>query len=447
MEFNPLLAISPIDGRYYAQTAPLNQYFSEFALIRYRLQVEVEYFIALCKLPLPQLRDVDSRWYPILRNVYRNFSITDAKVIKAQEKVTNHDVKSVEYFLKNKMRALGLEKYCEFIHFGLTSQDINNTAVPLSLKQGIEKEYLPVLNKTIEMLNEKANEWGPVVMLAHTHGQPASPTRLGKELRVFQVRLEEQIKSLEQIPFAAKFGGSTGNFNAHNVAYPQIDWHRFANKFVSVNLGLYRSFPTTQIEHYDHIASICHNLSRINTICIDLCRDMWSYIAMNYFKQHIKDKEIGSSAMPHKINPIDFENAEGNFGVANAIFAHLAAKLPISRLQRDLTDSTVMRNLGVPMAHTLLAMKSLQRGFGKLLLNRSAIDKDIDENWAIISEAIQTILRRENYPQPYETLKELTRTNMHIDKDYLHAFIRSLDISQEVKDELLQITPSNYTGQ
>ena len=447
MEFNPLLAISPIDGRYYAQTAPLNQYFSEFALIRYRLQVEVEYFIALCKIPLPQLRDVDSRWYPILRNVYRNFSITDAKVIKAQEKVTNHDVKSVEYFLKNKMRALGLEKYCEFIHFGLTSQDINNTAVPLSLKHGIQKEYLPVLNKTLEMLDDKVNEWGPVVMLAHTHGQPASPTRLGKELRIFQVRLEEQIKSLEQIPFAAKFGGSTGNFNAHNIAYPQIDWHRFANKFVSVNLGLYRSFPTTQIEHYDHIAALCHNLSRINTICIDLCRDMWSYIAMNYFKQHIKDKEIGSSAMPHKINPIDFENAEGNFGVANAIFAHLAAKLPISRLQRDLTDSTVMRNLGVPMAHTLLAMKSLQRGFGKLLLNRSAIDKDIDENWAIISEAIQTILRRENYPQPYETLKELTRTNMHIDKEYLHAFIRSLDISQEVKDELLQITPSNYTGQ
>jgi len=447
MEFNPLLAISPIDGRYYAQTAPLNQYFSEFALIRYRLQVEVEYFIALCKIPLPQLRDVDSRWYPILRNVYRNFSITDAKVIKAQEKVTNHDVKSVEYFLKNKMRALGLEKYCEFIHFGLTSQDINNTAVPLSLKHGIQKEYMPVLNKTLEMLDDKVNEWGPVVMLAHTHGQPASPTRLGKELRIFQVRLEEQIKSLEQIPFAAKFGGSTGNFNAHNIAYPQIDWHRFANKFVSVNLGLYRSFPTTQIEHYDHIAALCHNLSRINTICIDLCRDMWSYISMNYFKQHIKDKEIGSSAMPHKINPIDFENAEGNFGVANAIFGHLAAKLPISRLQRDLTDSTVMRNLGVPMAHTLLAMKSLQKGFAKLLLNRSAIEKDMEDNWAIISEAIQTILRRENYPQPYETLKELTRTNMHIDKEYLHAFIRSLDISQEVKDELLQITPSNYTGQ
>jgi len=447
MEFNPLLAISPIDGRYYAQTAPLNQYFSEFALIRYRLQVEVEYFIALCKIPLPQLRDVDSRWYPILRNVYRNFSITDAKVIKAQEKVTNHDVKSVEYFLKNKMRALGLEKYCEFIHFGLTSQDINNTAVPLSLKHGIQKEYMPVLNKTLEMLDDKVNEWGPVVMLAHTHGQPASPTRLGKELRIFQVRLEEQIKSLEQIPFAAKFGGSTGNFNAHNIAYPQIDWHRFANKFVSVNLGLYRSFPTTQIEHYDHIAALCHNLSRINTICIDLCRDMWSYISMNYFKQHIKDKEIGSSAMPHKINPIDFENAEGNFGVANAIFGHLAAKLPISRLQRDLTDSTVMRNLGVPMAHTLLAMKSLQKGFAKLLLNPSAIEKDMEDNWAIISEAIQTILRRENYPQPYETLKELTRTNMHIDKEYLHAFIRSLDISQEVKDELLQITPSNYTGQ
>ncbi len=447
MEFNPLLAISPVDGRYYAQTASLNQYFSEFALIRYRLQVEVEYFIALCKLPLPQLRDLDSRWFPILRNVYKNFSITDAKVIKAQEKVTNHDVKSVEYFLKNKMRALGLEKYCEFIHFGLTSQDINNTAIPLSLKHGIQKEYLPVLNKTIEMLNEKANEWGPVVMLAHTHGQPASPTRLGKELRIFQVRLEEQLKSLEQIPFAAKFGGSTGNFNAHYVAYPQIDWHRFANKFVSNNLGLYRSFPTTQIEHYDHIAALCHNLSRINTICIDLCRDMWSYISMNYFKQHIKDKEIGSSAMPHKINPIDFENAEGNFGVANAIFCHLAAKLPISRLQRDLTDSTVMRNLGVPLAHTLLAMKSLQRGFGKLLLNRSAIEQDIEANWAIISEAIQTILRRENYPQPYETLKELTRTNMHIDKEYLHAFIRSLDISQEVKDELLQITPLNYTGQ
>lgn len=446
MEFNPLLAISPIDGRYYAQTAPLNQYFSEFALIRYRLQVEVEYFIALCKLPLPQLRDVDSRWYPILRNVYKNFSITDAKVIKAQEKVTNHDVKSVEYFLKNKMKALGLNKYCEFIHFGLTSQDINNTAIPLSLKHGIQKEYLPLLRKTIEMLEERANEWGPVAMLAHTHGQPASPTRLGKEIMVFKVRLDEQLKSLEQIPFTGKFGGSTGNFNAHNAAYPQIDWHKFADKFLNGTLGIQRSFPTTQIEHYDYIAALCHNLSRINTICIDLSRDMWSYISMNYFKQHIKDQEIGSSAMPHKINPIDFENAEGNFGVANAIFGHLAAKLPISRLQRDLTDSTVLRNLGVPLAHTLLAFKSLHKGFGKVLLNRSAIEKDMEDNWAVISEAIQTILRRENYPRPYETLKEITRTNLHIDKEYLHAFIRSLDISQEVKDELLQITPSGYTG-
>ncbi|MDD2539110.1 MAG: adenylosuccinate lyase [Bacteroidales bacterium] len=446
MEFNPLLAISPIDGRYYAQTAPLNQYFSEFALIRYRLQVEVEYFIALCKLPLPQLRDVDSRWFPILRNVYKNFSITDAKVIKAQEKVTNHDVKSVEYFLKNKMKALGLNKYCEFIHFGLTSQDINNTAIPLSLKHGIQKEYLPLLRKIIEMLDERASEWGPVAMLAHTHGQPASPTRLGKEIQVFKVRLEEQLKSLEQIPFAGKFGGSTGNFNAHNAAYPQIDWHRFAEKFLNNTLGLYRSFPTTQIEHYDQIAALCHCLSRINTICIDLCRDMWSYISMNYFKQHIKEQEIGSSAMPHKVNPIDFENAEGNFGVANAVFGHLAAKLPVSRLQRDLTDSTVLRNLGVPMAHSLLAFKSLQKGFGKLFLNRSAIEKDMEDNWAVISEAIQTILRRENYPKPYETLKEITRTNMHIDKEYLHAFIRSLDVSQEVKDELLQITPANYTG-
>ncbi|MEJ1729712.1 adenylosuccinate lyase, partial [Escherichia coli] len=413
MEFNPLLAISPIDGRYYAQTAPLNQYFSEFALIRYRLQVEVEYFIALCKLPLPQLRDVDSRWYPILRNVYKNFSITDAKVIKAQEKVTNHDVKSVEYFLKNKMKALGLNKYCEFIHFGLTSQDINNTAIPLSLKHGIQKEYLPLLRKTIEMLEERANEWGPVAMLAHTHGQPASPTRLGKEIMVFKVRLDEQLKSLEQIPFTGKFGGSTGNFNAHNAAYPQIDWHKFADKFLNGTLGIQRSFPTTQIEHYDYIAALCHNLSRINTICIDLSRDMWSYISMNYFKQHIKDQEIGSSAMPHKINPIDFENAEGNFGVANAIFGHLAAKLPVSRLQRDLTDSTVLRNLGVPLAHTLLAFKSLHKGFGKVLLNRSAIEKDMEDNWAVISEAIQTILRRENYPRPYETLKEITRTNLH----------------------------------
>ena len=446
MEFNPLLAISPIDGRYYLHTAPLNQYFSEFALIRYRLQVEVEYFIALCKLPLPQLKEVDSRWYPILRNLYKNFSITDAKVIKAQEKVTNHDVKAVEYFLKNKMKAMGLSNYAEFIHFGLTSQDINNTALPLSLKHALQKEYLPLLKQLVTLLEEKGNEWGSVPMLAHTHGQPASPTRLGKELMVFKVRLEEQIKSLELIPFAGKFGGSTGNFNAHNVAYPQIDWHKFADKFLNKTLGLQRSFPTTQIEHYDHLAAMCHNLLRINTICIDLAKDMWSYISMNYFKQRIKDQEIGSSAMPHKINPIDFENAEGNLGVANALFDHLATKLPISRLQRDLTDSTVSRNLGVPLAHTLIAFKALQKGFGKLLLNREAIERDMEENWAVISEAIQTILRRENYPQPYETLKEFTRTNMHIDKEYLHTFIRGLAVSEEVKDELLQITPSNYTG-
>ncbi|MDD4654263.1 MAG: adenylosuccinate lyase [Bacteroidales bacterium] len=446
MEFNPLLAISPIDGRYYAQTAQLNEYFSEYALIRYRLQIEVEYFIALCKLPLPQLKDIDSRWYPILRNVYKNFNITDAQVIKAQEKVTNHDVKSVEYFLKNKMKALGLGDYCEFIHFGLTSQDINNTAIPLSLKHGIQHVYLPMLKKIIEMLGDKAQEWGPVTMLAHTHGQPASPTRLGKEILVFKVRIEEQLKSLEQVPFGAKFGGSTGNFNAHYVAYPQIDWHKFAEKFVNNTLGLYRSFPTTQIEHYDHLAALCHSLSRINTICIDLCRDMWTYISMNYFKQHIKEEEIGSSAMPHKVNPIDFENAEGNFGVANAVFGHLASKLPISRLQRDLTDSTVIRNIGVPLAHTLLAFKSLEKGFGKVLLNRPAIDLDIEENWAVISEAIQTILRREKYPRPYETLKQLTRTNMHIDKEYLHNFIRNLEVSDEVKNELLSITPHNYTG-
>lgn len=446
MEFNPLLAISPIDGRYYAQTAQLNEYFSEYALIRYRLQIEVEYFIALCKLPLPQLKDIDSRWYPILRNVYKNFNITDAQVIKAQEKVTNHDVKSVEYFLKNKMKALGLGDYCEFIHFGLTSQDINNTAIPLSLKHGIQHVYLPMLKKIIEMLGDKAQEWGPVTMLAHTHGQPASPTRLGKEILVFKVRIEEQLKSLEQVPFGAKFGGSTGNFNAHYVAYPQIDWHKFAEKFVNNTLGLYRSFPTTQIEHYDHLAALCHSFSRINTICIDLCRDMWTYISMNYFKQHIKEEEIGSSAMPHKVNPIDFENAEGNFGVANAVFGHLASKLPISRLQRDLTDSTVIRNIGVPLAHTLLAFKSLEKGFGKVLLNRPAIDSDIEENWAVISEAIQTILRREKYPRPYETLKQLTRTNMHIDKEYLHNFIRNLEVSDEVKNELLSITPHNYTG-
>ncbi|HPS24215.1 MAG: adenylosuccinate lyase [Bacteroidales bacterium] len=446
MEFNPLLAISPIDGRYYAQTAQLNEYYSEYALIRYRLQIEVEYFIALCKLPLPQLKDIDSRWYPILRNVYKNFNITDAQVIKAQEKVTNHDVKSVEYFLKNKMKALGLGDYCEFIHFGLTSQDINNTAIPLSLKHGIQHVYLPMLKKIIEMLGDKAQEWGPVTMLAHTHGQPASPTRLGKEILVFKVRIEEQLKSLEQVPFGAKFGGSTGNFNAHYVAYPQIDWHKFAEKFVNNTLGLYRSFPTTQIEHYDHLAALCHSLSRINTICIDLCRDMWTYISMNYFKQHIKEEEIGSSAMPHKVNPIDFENAEGNFGVANAVFGHLASKLPISRLQRDLTDSTVIRNIGVPLAHTLLAFKSLEKGFGKVLLNRPAIDSDIEENWAVISEAIQTILRREKYPRPYETLKQLTRTNMHIDKEYLHNFIRNLEVSDEVKNELLSITPHNYTG-
>ncbi len=446
MEFNPLLAISPIDGRYYKHTAPLNQYFSEFALIKYRLQVEVEYFIALCKLPLPQLKDVDSRWYPILRNIYRNFSITDAKVIKAQEKVTNHDVKAVEYFLKNKMKALGLSKYSEFIHFGLTSQDINNTAIPLSVKHAIEKEYLPILQELIALLTEKGNEWGSVSMLAHTHGQPASPTRMGKELLVFKARLEEQLKLLEQIPFAGKFGGSTGNFNAHNIAYPQIDWHKFAEKFLNKTLRLQRSFPTTQIEHYDHLAALCHNLIRINTICLDLAKDMWSYISMNYFKQRIKDEEIGSSAMPHKINPIDFENAEGNLGVANALFDHMACKLPISRLQRDLTDSTVSRNLGVPMAHTLLAFKALLTGFGKLFINREAIDKDLEDNWAVISEAIQTILRREHYPQPYETLKELTRTNLHIDKEYLHTFINGLDIDQEIKDELLQITPSTYTG-
>lgn len=446
METNPLLAISPIDGRYYAQTCHLSDYFSEFALIRYRLHVEVEYFIALCKLPLPQLKEVDKRWFPILRNVVKTFNITDAQVIKEQEKVTNHDVKSVEYFLKNKMKALGLGEYVEFIHFGLTSQDINNTAIPLSLKQGMHKEYLPQLQSVIDMLGEKVLEWGPVAMLAHTHGQPASPTRLGKEINVFKVRLEEQLKALEMIPYAAKFGGATGNFNAHNIAYPNIDWHGFANTFVNKTLGLYRSFPTTQIESYDHLAALFHNLSRINTICIDMCRDIWTYISMEYFKQHISDKEIGSSAMPHKVNPIDFENAEGNFGVANAMFLHMASKLPISRMQRDLTDSTVLRNIGVPLAHTILAFKSMQKGFGKLLLNRAAIDEDLENNWAIISEAIQTILRREKYPQPYETLKALTRTNMHIDKAYLHAFINSLNVRDEVKEELLRITPQTYTG-
>lgn len=446
MDNNPLRAISPIDGRYYAQTEHLSDYFSEFALIRYRLMVEVEYFIALCKLPLPQLKGVDARWYPILRNVYKHFTITDAEVIKAQEKVTNHDVKAVEYFLKNKMKALGMTPYIEFVHFGLTSQDINNTAVPWSLMHGMQKEYFPMLDSVLEALGNKAQEWNSVVMLAHTHGQPASPTRLGKELMVFKVRIEEQLKMLKQVPYAAKFGGSTGNFNAHMVAYPQIDWQKFADHFVNKTLGLYRSFPTTQIEHYDHLAALCHNLSRINTICMDLARDMWAYISMDYFKQMIKENEIGSSAMPHKVNPIDFENAEGNFGVANALFSHLAAKLPISRLQRDLTDSTVIRNIGVPLAHTILAFKSLLKGMNKLLLNQPAIDADLEDNWAVISEAIQTILRRENYPNPYETLKMLTRTNLHINKEYLQAFIRTLNVSQEVKDELLRLSPQTYSG-
>jgi len=446
MNITQLNAISPIDGRYRGKVAQLANYFSEGALIKYRVLVEIEYFIALCEIPLPQLSDFDSSLFPALKEVYENFSSEDAQKIKDIEKVTNHDVKAVEYFIKEKFDALGLQKYKEFIHFGLTSQDINNTAIPLSIKDAVSEVYIEELTAVLNRLKELATDWALISMLARTHGQPASPTRLGKEIEVFVVRLEEQMKFLTKIPNAAKFGGATGNYNAHKVAYPSIDWKEFGSNFVNNKLGLYHSFPTTQIEHYDHMASLFDALKRINTILIDLDRDIWTYVAMDYFKQKIKKGEVGSSAMPHKVNPIDFENSEGNLGIANALFEHLSAKLPISRMQRDLTDSTVLRNVGVPFGHTLIAFTSTLKGLNKLLLNEGKFKEELENNWAVVAEAIQTILRREGYPNPYEALKGLTRTNEKINQNSIANFIDSLEISDEIKAELKIITPSNYTG-
>lgn len=441
-----ILAISPVDGRYYKQVEELSDFFSEYALIRYRVYVEIEYFISLCEIPLPQLSGVKSESIWALRNIYKEFSLEDAEEIKQIESVTNHDVKAVEYFIKKRFETLGLSQYREFVHFGLTSQDINNTAVPLSMADVLEKTYKPQLESLIEKLKSLAEEWKSIPMLARTHGQPASPTRLGKEINVFVVRLNEQLQLLKSLPIAAKFGGATGNMNAHHVAYPEIDWNKFANDFISKRLGLKRSYPTTQIEHYDYFAALFDNLKRINTILIDLSRDMWLYISIEYFRQKIKEGEVGSSAMPHKVNPIDFENAEGNLGIANAIFEHLSSKLPVSRLQRDLTDSTVLRNIGVPVAHSLISFKSIQKGLSKLILNESALERDLNANWAVVAEAIQTVLRRENYPNPYETLKNLTRTNRPVNQELISEFIDTLNVSEDVKKELRSITPSTYTG-
>lgn len=446
MNIKALQAISPIDGRYTNQTSSLIPYFSEEALIRYRVLIEIEYFIALVELDLPQLKDFDKSLFNELRALYKDFSVEDALKIKETEKVTNHDVKAVEYFIKEKFDNLNLQKYKEFIHFGLTSQDINNTAIPLSIKDAIVEAYTPLLNELLDNLKKLAKEWADVPMLARTHGQPASPTRLGKELDVFVVRIEEQFEILKNIKNAAKFGGATGNFNAHKVAYPKTDWLSFGKKLVQDTLGLHHSFPTTQIEHYDHMAGLFDCLKRINTIIIDLDRDIWTYVSMDYFKQKIKEGEVGSSAMPHKVNPIDFENSEGNLGIANAIFEHLSAKLPVSRLQRDLTDSTVLRNVGVPLGHTFIAFKSTLKGLNKLLLNEPKFKQDLENNWAVVAEAIQTILRREGYPNPYEALKGLTRTNEQINKDSMANFIETLDVPESVKEEMRQITPSNYTG-
>ena len=446
MSLSSLNAISPIDGRYRNKVEALAPYFSEEALIKYRVLVEIEYFIALCKLPLPQLVDFDNSLFEKLRTIYKNFSADDALKIKAIEKVTNHDVKAVEYFIKEQFDALQISKYKEFIHFGLTSQDINNTAIPLSIKDAITNVYIPEFNLVLEKLKELSKAWASVPMLARTHGQPASPTRLGKEIEVFVVRLEEQFNLLKSIPNAAKFGGATGNFNAHKVAYPNMDWKAFGESFVHETLGLKHSFPTTQIEHYDHLAALFDALKRINTIIVDLDRDIWTYVSMDYFKQSIKKGEVGSSAMPHKVNPIDFENSEGNLGIANAIFEHLSAKLPISRLQRDLTDSTVLRNVGVPLAHTIIGFKSTLTGLNKLLLNEPKFEEDLEQNWAVVAEAIQTILRREGYPNPYEALKGLTRTNEKITQSSISNFIDTLEVSNEIKNELKAISPRNYTG-
>jgi len=446
MSNNALMAVSPIDGRYQKQVAELGQYFSEYALIKYRIRVEIEYFIALCNIPLPQLEGFNKENYTALRDIYNTFTPENAEEVKEIEKVTNHDVKAVEYYIKKKFKELGIEEFSEFVHFGLTSQDINNTSVPLSLLEGIKDCYMPLLDEIIDILKGLAKEWESVPMLAHTHGQPASPTRLGKEIYVFVARLEEQKRLLATVPYSAKFGGATGNFNAHNFAYPQFDWNAFAASFVEGTLGLKRSYPTTQIEHYDNLAALFHNLERINTILIDLARDMLTYISMEYFRQKVKAGEVGSSAMPHKVNPIDFENAEGNFGVANALYAHLASKLPVSRLQRDLTDSTVLRNVGVPLAHSMISFRSLKKGLGKLILNEAALDRDLEANWAVVAEGIQTVLRREGYPNPYEALKALTRGNAGITKESIQEFVKGLEVSDSVKNEILVITPQNYVG-
>lgn len=446
MQFSALTAISPIDGRYKGHTQELAGYFSEFGLIRYRVHVEIEYFIALCEHPLDELKTVDAKVFSDLRQIVIDFSEQDAQAIKDIEQTTNHDVKAVEYFIKKKFDQYGLGKFKEFIHFGLTSQDINNTAVPLQLKASINNEFIPAMAEISGLLMDMATQWKDIPMLAKTHGQPASPTYLGKELLVFQERLTQQINMLDAVRYSAKFGGATGNMNAHLVAYPKIDWTHFANDFVDNKLGLRRSYPTTQIEHYDDMAALFDNLKRINTILIDLCRDVWQYISMGYFIQKIIEGEVGSSAMPHKVNPIDFENAEGNLGMANAVFEHLSAKLPISRLQRDLTDSTVLRNVGVPIAHSFIALKSLAKGITKLELNQAAIDADLEGNWAVVSEAIQTILRKIGYPEPYEALKELTRTNQKITQKVLQDFIDTLDVSDETKIQMKAITPFNYTG-
>ena len=439
-------SISPIDGRYQSKTENLAPYFSEASLIKYRIKVEVEYFITLCEYPLPQLMNVDHNLFKDLRSLYLNFRDEYAQRVKDIEKVTNHDVKAVEYFIKEQMEDLVWGKSKEFIHFGLTSQDINNTAIPMSLKDCMEETYFPTINELISSLSSLAKEWSNIPMLAKTHGQPASPTRLGKEILVFVERLQEQMKLLIAVTYAGKFGGATGNFNAHHLAYPDIDWAAFGNDFLQNKLGITRSATTTQIEHYDHMASLFDGLKRVNTILIDLCRDIWTYISMDYFKQKIKKGEVGSSAMPHKVNPIDFENAEGNLGLANALLEHLSAKLPISRLQRDLTDSTVLRNIGVPISHGVIALSSIQKGLGKLLLNESALQKDLEDNWAVVAEAIQTILRREGIQNPYEMLKDLTRSNEQITSESIKTFISNLDISSSLKEELNQITPQNYTG-
>jgi len=450
-----LTAISPIDGRYRGKTEKLADYFSEYALIRYRIRVEIEYFIALCELPLPQLADFDHTLFEALRDIYRNFTEQDAQRVKEIEKVTNHDVKAVEYFIKEKLSTLNsqlstlnsqLSTYTEFIHFGLTSQDINNTSVPLSIKEALEQVYYPMVEELIEQLNDYAEQWKNIPMLAKTHGQPASPTRLGKEIMVYVYRLEEQLRGLKDVPVTAKFGGATGNFNAHHVAYPQYDWREFGNTFVADKLGLEREQWTTQISNYDWLGAIFDAMRRINTIIIDLDRDFWMYISMEYFKQKIKAGEVGSSAMPHKVNPIDFENSEGNLGMANAVLQFLAQKLPVSRLQRDLTDSTVLRNVGVPMGHAVIAIQSTLKGLRKLILNEQKLNEDLEQTWAVVAEAIQTVLRREAYPHPYEALKALTRTNQKMTEETIHAFIQQLEVSEEVKEELMAITPMNYTG-